>query len=482
MQRTHVSWRLAAMAAGVITGTAVSLALPLLLADDIFAVVACAGCFLALLRHGRWVVLLAFLAGALLGSWRGTEQLAALNIYELYRDRTILLRGALHDDASMGPRGDQRFVLKHVSINSRALPGEAWISSAASADIKRGDIVTVQGKMGEGFGIFPATMYRARIVAIQHPRPGDIARQTRDAFARAVRLGVSEPGASLGIGYLTGQRSALPTQLDEQLRSVGLTHAVVASGYNLTILVSFARNTLQRFSKYLATIVAGGMVVAFMMVTGLSPSMSRAGLVAGLGLLIWYYGRAIHPFVLLPVAAAVTLIVRPAYAWGDIGWCLSFAAFTGVIVLAPLLRGYFWEPARNPSILVRTVVDTAAAQLATLPIILFCFGQYATYALPANLLVLPLVPLAMACTFAAGIGGLLLPGIASIVAYPAHLLLAYMVWVIGRVAGLPGAQEEVSFGIAWLVGSYVILSLLSFYLWRKTGLDFRAGAENAKNV
>ena len=70
--------------------------------------------------------------------------------------------------------------------------------------------------------------------------------------------------------------------------------------------------------------------------------MSRAGLVAGLGLLVWYYGRKTHPFVLLSFAAAVTLIVNPSYLWGDLGWYLSFGAFIGVIVLAPLIHRYFW--------------------------------------------------------------------------------------------------------------------------------------------
>jgi len=477
----HVSWRLVALAAGVIVGTAGSLVSPAVLGDDLFAVIACTAGFLAMMWRYRWVAVAAFLAGALFGAWRGTGQQELLRLYEPYLGQVVTLRGVLHEDAALGAHGDQRLVLGHVAIAGQDLPGETWISST-KADVKRGDVITVRGKLEQGFGTFPATMYRAGINTIQRPRPGDVARVIRDGFAAAVRLGVAEPNASLGVGFLTGQRSTLPADLDEQLRVVGLTHAVVASGYNLTILVAFARSALQRFSKYLATMAAGGMVLAFMGITGLSPSMSRAGLVAGLGLLAWYYGRSLHPFVLLPVAAAVTLIVRPSYVWGDIGWYLSFLAFAGVIVLGPLLRRYFWEPGHNPPAVIQLVIDTIAAQAATLPIILFCFGQFATYALLANLLVLPLVPLAMVLTFAAGLGGLLMPGIAAVIGLPAQWLLGYMVWVVGTVADLPGAQEEISFGGGWLVAGYLILSLLSLYLWRKTGLDFRADSDIAKTI
>jgi len=182
------------------------------------------------------------------------------------------------------------------------------------------------------------------------------------------------------------------------------------------------------------------------------------------------------------VAAAITVLLRPAYIWGDIGWCLSFAAFTGIIIIAPLLRRYFWARGDNPPFLIGILVDTAAAQLATLPIILFSFGQYAAYALPANMAVLPLVPLAMALTFIAGVVALALPGLVSFVAWPATLVLKYMIWVIVKIAGLPGAQTEVVFTAYHLVGSYLFLLIVCLWLWRKTRLDFRDNGDKQNNV
>jgi competence protein ComEC len=119
-------------------------------------------------------------------------------------------------------------------------------------------------------------------------------------------------------------------------------------------------------------------------------------------------------------------------------------------------------------------VDTISAQIATLPIILFSFHQYSQYALPANLLVLPLVPFAMMLTFIAGLAGLVFPGIAAWFGIAATFILHYMVKIIGFIANLPGAKSEVAFGLPMLVISYIILVLIITSLWLKTKHKFRS--------
>lgn len=470
----HSSWRITAGALGLLIGVAAAPRLPLICASVSWLLAGLVLIGLALARSYRWLCVTALVGGLLCGAWRGTSELRALTAYRPYYDTIVQVSGVLRDDASYGAHGDLRFELQTVHINNGpAVAGRIWVSSTRNIAVKRGDTIVVHGLLAHGFGTLPASMYRATIVRIERPHPGDVARVFRDWFAAGVHKAIPEPEASLGLGYLTGQRSSLPAELDGQLRVVGLTHAVVASGYNLTILVTFARNSLAFASKYAATLLAAIMVLLFMAITGFSPSMTRAGLVSGIGLSTWYYGRTIHPLVLLIFAAAVTVGIQPAYAWGDIGWCLSFTAFAGVIIVAPLLRRYFWEEGHDPPMLPALIIETIAAQMATLPIILHVFGQLAIYALPANLLVLPLVPLTMVATFLAGVSGLAVPEVAPWVGWPAEALLHYMIWIIGRIAELPGAQKTVSIGWTELLLLYALLAGGCMYLWRKTGLDFR---------
>lgn len=472
MKKVHISWHIAWASAGLILGSGLSLLDSEVFTDPTWLVLLAPAALVISSRRNVVTLALALACGLLIGLWRGGTELVKLEDYRPYYGKTVQISGVVSEDASYGPRGDQRLRLSHVRVGDEQLPANVWASTTEKVEIKRGDYVTLDGKLAEGFGTIPAAVHQADIVEVTRPELGDVGRRVRDWFAAAIRLAIPEPQASLSVGYLVGQRSTLPDDLNQQLQIAGLTHAVVASGYNLTILVSFARRSFAKVSKYLAALSASGMVVCFVLMTGFSPSMSRAGIIALLSLAAWYYGRLIHPAVLLLFVAALTAVVHPSYVWGDIGWYLSFAAFAGVIMFAPLVHRYFWGKTKKVGIVRQTAVDTMSAQLITMPIILLAFGKYSTYALLANILILPLVPFVMLLTFFAGVGSLLLPSGAQVFGYPATLLLRYMTAVIEKVAGLPNAQGEVSFGIGALVASYLLLLLVAVYLWRKTGYQF----------
>jgi competence protein ComEC len=476
----HVSWLIGWAGLGLVAGAAACIVVDhRIFSSTAWLVIAISVCLLALVKRWAWMVLLVFVAGCLAGLWHGSNLRTKLQAYQPYYGREVVLKGRVAQDASLGEKGDQRLNLKAVEIDGQQLPGQVWVS-VMKEDVKRGDTVTIKGNLNSGFGNLSAAMYRVEIIEIVRPHPGDVARRVRDWFGAGVRLGIPEPQVNLGLGYLLGQKTALPPDLEEQVRIVGLTHVVVASGYNLTILVIFARKLFARISKYLATFASSLMIISFVLITGLSPSMSRAGLVAGLGLLVWYYGRKMHPFILLSFAAAVTVLINPSYVWGDLGWYLSFTAFIGVIVLAPLLQKYFWGSCENVPMFRQLLVDTSSAQILTMPIILSAFGQYSIYALPANLLVLPLVPLAMLCTFITGISGLIIPGIAEIIGLPATWILKYSTTVIEKLATMPNSQNELSFNPALMSVSYLVIAIVIIYLKRRTKHDFRATTEDDK--
>jgi competence protein ComEC len=214
------------------------------------------------------------------------------------------------------------------------------------------------------------------------------------------------------------------------------------------------------------------MIVAFIAVTGSSPIMSRAGLVAGLSLAAWYYGRRFHPLVLLPFVAAITLIIQPSYAWGDLGWSLSFMAFAGVMMIAPLLQRYFFGD-KKPNIVRQILGETIAAHIITAPLIIMSFGYISHVAILANLLILLFVPLAMLLTFIAGIGALLLPQIASVIGLPAQWLLTYMTTTTHYLADLPWAQSEIQLSPIFIVIFYLVIIGIGVYMWRATKLDLR---------
>ena len=467
----HSSWLIAALSSAFIIGAYLALHTTYFARTEWFIVAVCFA-VVGFQKRTRRAVVFVVISGLILGLWRAGVELYAQSQLKQYIGEQVLLSGMVADDPTYDADGDMRIKVIDISIEGSARAGVVWVSLREKLSIKRSDIVEVEGRLVQGFGTIAAAMYRADVERIVRKDFADVGRDIRDEFSEGIRDVIPEPEASLGAGFLLGQTSELPEKLDNELRLLGLTHIVVASGYNLTILVRFARRFFTRLSRFSGLAISAGLVFGFAHMTGFSPSMTRASLITGLSLLAWYYGRKYHPFVLLPFSAAVTVIINPSYAWGDIGWLLSFTSFIGVIVLSPLIHAYFWGD-KKPSSIRQIFIETMSAQLMTLPIIAYVFGQYSSLALIANILVLPFIPLAMLFTFIGGLAGLLSVPFDILLGLPARAVLQYITTVVDKLALFPQASTELSFSIAMILVFYISLLNLMIFLWRRTKHPFR---------
>jgi competence protein ComEC len=389
---------------------------------------------------------------------------------ESFVGETITIEGNISEDPQKTARGDTRIALSNIRIVSQQYEGSVWIT-ATSGVYKRGDSITIKDKMAEGFGTFQLSA--TYVTVLDHVPTNDPLIMLRDNFAASLREFVVEPAASLGIGFVIGQKSTLPPDLEEQLRIVGLTHLVVASGYNLTILIRFAKRIFEKHSKFLVIASSAGLVITFIALSGASPSMVRAGIVAGLSILAWSYGRTFHPVLLILYVAALTAMINPIYLWADIGWWLSFLAFFGVLIVSPLLLHKIYD-GKKANTGVQLLSETIAAQIMTLPIILMIFGALPTLAVVANIISAPLIPLAMLLTTAAGVSAMIVPALAPVLTLPAEVLLSYIVAVVRTLSSLEWAMVEVSISPVLIGAIYAIYVATVVFIWKKTKYNFRA--------
>lgn len=431
---------------------------------------------ISFLRFPVIAVVAALFAGLIFGLWRGgiaAESQAAL---QAFVGQKVSVQGQVISDPTFDDKGQLDIRLQNVSIEKYHFTGTVRVKSFTPTSVRRGDKVRADGKLVDGFGNYQAAVYYAQLATVSQ----NISwfEKARRHFAAVIHTNIPEPQASLGLGFLLGLKSSLPDMLDEQLKIVGLTHVVVASGYNLTILIRLARRVFEKHSKYQTAAVAFGLIAAFLAVTGFSPSMARASLVTGLALLAWYFGRRIHPVLLLLFAAAVTAGLNPLYLF-DLGWWLSFLAFAGVLILAPLLQKRLFGT-RQPKLIAQIIIETTAAQILTMPLILWIFGDFAVLALLANVVIVPLVPLAMAATFMAGIVGFVAPStLAVIVAWPATLILSFMTQAVTLFASVSWASVPVSISLAAMLLFYGCLITVTILLWHRTkdALSYRSVIE-----
>jgi competence protein ComEC len=417
---------------------------------------------LCLARQRRIVLLLAVvLAGVCLGGYRGTQYMGKLAVNETFYDQKVTLVGSVAGDGVYGRQKQLTFDLQNVRVaddeNTRFV-GKVGVSGFGENMVFRGDLLEVTGRLRPGTGSHQGWMSFAELHTARHDN--SLVEKVRRGFGAGMLTALPEPLASFGMGLLIGQHSTLPDSTYEDLLMVGLVHIIAVSGYNLTIILRAGMRLFGNRSKYQTMLFSVSLIAVFLLLTGASASIVRASIVSGLSIAAWYYGRAFRPVALILLAAVITTLVNPLYIWCDIGWYLSFLAFFGVLVLAPQIRFRFIPERVRDSALLGIALESLCAEIMTLPLVLYIFGQLSLVSLPANVIIAAFVPLAMLLTVLAGIAGTFLFPVAGWIAWPAVLLLTYMLDAAHILAGIPHIfREHVGFSLPAMIAMYAAVLL-----------------------
>ena len=412
--------------------------------------------------------------GLLIGWFRGSYTYGELNYLKSFSGQKISVEGVAKTDAIYGDKSQIQFELEKINIidpEQSALPGIFKISGYGEPMIYRGDKVVVTGKLFPTRGSKQAAIAYAELTRTGEHSSWD--ESLRQNFVAGMYNALPEPQASFGLGLLIGQRSTLPEATLLALSAVGLTHIIAVSGYYLTIIVRGVNRSNIFRSKFQQLVTAITLICGFILITGFSASIVRAGLISILGLWAWYFGRKLRPILSIALVAALTGMINPFYVWSDIGWYLSFLAFFGVLIVAPQLQKRLFKK-RSPSNMAQIITETICAYLLTLPLIMYIFGKASMVALVANLLVVPLVPFAMLFSAIAGISGMIAPVLSPWFAMPAKVLLTYMLDIASWLASLPFSQILAKLGTYQMLICYGLILVFLLVLTNKNTRNKRA--------
>jgi competence protein ComEC len=160
----------------------------------------------------------------------------------------------------------------------------------------------------------------------------------------------------------------------------------------------------------------------------------------------------------LAVAVLLMLFWNPIIFY-DVSFVLSVIATFGLITLGEFVERHITRvPAWHYFNIRSITASTIAVQIFILPALLYFSGVLSFVSLPANILVLPLVPLTMCVGFVAGMLGFLHHSLAFIPSLITDVLLRYMILVAEFSASLPFSSVIVpSFSIWIVVVAYVPL-------------------------
>ncbi|MEB3234735.1 MAG: ComEC/Rec2 family competence protein [Cyanobacteriota bacterium] len=240
----------------------------------------------------------------------------------------------------------------------------------------------------------------------------------------------------------------LPAEVRESFRAAGLSHALAASGFHLSVLLGAVLLVGRRLPRLPRLLLAGGAMLLFLLLAGPQPSVLRAVGMGALALLLLEAGQRGRPLLVLLAVAAGLLLWRPDWLW-DVGFQLSVAATAGLILTARPLDAALAQ--RLPRWLAAAVAVPLSAFVWTLPLQLLHFGVVPLYAIPANLLAAPLLTPLTLGAMALAVVALLLPPALPLLAWPLALLSSLLIGLTRWVAALPMAQWQLGRPQPWLV-------------------------------
>ena len=292
-----------------------------------------------------------------------------------------------------------------------------------------------------------------------HSEPG-VWWRAAGAVRESIRESVSgrpDDQRALVPALVDGDDAALDPGLEDDFRTTGLTHLTAVSGTNLTLLVGFLL-ALARWGgvrgRWLTLVAAAG-VVGFLLVARTEPSVLRAAAMGTVGLVALGANGRQRALRGLGVAMVALLMVQPTLATSP-GFALSVLATAGIVLLAPGWRDRLtrWLPRWA----AEAVAVPAAAQLACTPVIAGLSGAVSLVAVPANLLVAPVVGPATVLGLAGGLLGLVSAPLGHLCGLLAGWCVAWIVVVARAGAALPVAE------VGWGTGPLALIMLVALCL------------------
>lgn len=242
-----------------------------------------------------------------------------------------------------------------------------------------------------------------------------------------------EPHAGLLAGILFGTKASLGRELTDAFITTGTIHLIALSGQNVSIIAALVAVLLTPFfSRRIASLLTILVLALYLWFVGPSASLTRAVIMGSLALGAVIFGKRNTSLLSLFLAVSIMLLLNLRWI-ADLGFQLSVLATLGIILFG----------GRGKGILLSELRITLAAQLLTIPLIVFHFHRLSLVAPVANVAIGWTMPYLMGFGWAAAVAGYLWLPLGFLPAWVCWVMLTYILRIVESAASFPFA------GIGW---------------------------------
>lgn len=299
----------------------------------------------------------------------------------------------------------------------------------------------------------------------------------RDQLSQNIDQMLPFPQSALLSGILLGTQKDLPYRFKNQLQTTSTIHIVVVSGQNLTILAGFIMSLSSFLGRKKTIGLTIAVIILYSLLTGLGVPVIRAAVMAILTYLAVILGKEGDGWWVLILTAAAMLLFNPNWLF-NISFQLSFLATFGVVVMAPII---IRRLKIVPKVIREDLGVSLAAQLVTLPVIAYNFGQFSVVGVLVNSLVLWSIPIVMIGGLITLVFGLIDSLSGMIIGLLPSVLLTYFINIVELFSQVPGASLKLGETrlIFWL-GYYLILGTLLWLLASSQKKEIDQGSSSSR--
>lgn len=248
----------------------------------------------------------------------------------------------------------------------------------------------------------------------QKRSPGYYIYSFRRELKTKISKGVDFPESTIIKAILLGDRTRLPNRLQDKFSKVGVAHLLAVSGTHIVIIAGVITGVLSFLTFKWKTFLSLALLSLFVFMVGAPPSAIRAGFIGSFFIIAQKMERRADSVRGLTFIAFLMVLINP-HILKNIGFQLSFLAALGITLFSQKI--YIFLTARKrrykrgllsdfndlltkffrkvPEFISKTISITLAAQIFTLPLVYYYFGNLPFIAPLSNLILAPLLPVVM---------------------------------------------------------------------------------------
>ena len=364
--------------------------------------------------------------------------------FRLSWDRGNLVLGSGTRVVGMVLKAEEAGSLRRLTIAAKGVRESVEVPTFSAISPEYGDIVEATGVLASAGGGRVSFVSPVEAKIIGHARVNPFASalfQLKDSLSVSIKKALPAEKSALALGVLLGDKSDFSKEFVQRINKSGLAHIAALSGYNVAVLSIYFSAVIGFFILHRGwrLIVASLGIFSFIVMTGASASLVRAGIMGFIALIMKNSGRVTDVKFPIIWTAFFMVLVDPKILLFDRGFELSFAALLGLVYLEPALKSRLnrvFRATKETWVGWKEVaVQTIAAELAVSPLVLIFFRQFSPWAVISNIAVLPAIPITMLLTFLTALAGLVSSPLGLVVSWPLSLLIGYEEAVINFFGG-----------------------------------------------